>query len=115
MADANTVSFVMYGARSAIASGLLHIEEHVKGIEIAVIEKPGLAFDLAKTLIESVCQTILTERNIAFQPGEDLPKLFKTVTINLPFLPPSASGEAEVRKSLAQTLSGLHTAVQGIC
>src|SRR5437867_10201165 len=115
MADAPATPFVMHGARAAIAGGMQHIEEQVKGIERAVDENPGLAFDLAKTLIESACRTILTERNIAFDPGDDLPKLFKTASLNLPFLPASASGETEVRKSLAQTLSGLQTAIQGVC
>jgi hypothetical protein len=116
MADGPKIPpFVMHGARGAIASGLLHIEEQVKGIERAVEENPGLAFDLAKTLIESACRTILTERSIAFNPDEDLPKLFRIVTSHLPFLPVSASREAEVRRSLSQTLNGLHTAVQGVC
>jgi hypothetical protein len=115
MAEALAAPFAMHGARAAIAVGLSHIEEQVKGIERAVVENPGLAFDLAKTLIESACRTILTERGVAFDPGDDLPQLFKTVTQQLPFLPPSASGEAEARKSLMQTLSGLSTAVQGVC
>ena len=115
MAYTTSALFVMHGARAAIAGGMLHIEEQVKSIERAVDENPGLTFDLAKTLIESACRTILRERNIAFDPGDDLPKLFKTASLNLPFLPMSASGEAEVRKSLAQTLNGLHTAIQGVC
>lgn len=115
MADAPTTSFVMRGARDAIAGGLPHIEEHVKGIEQAVVENPGLAFDLAKTLIESTCRAVLGERSIAFSEADDLPKLFKTAVNHLTFLPPTASGEADVRKSLAQTLSGLNTAIQGIC
>ena len=89
--------------------------EHVKGIERAVVENPGLAFDLARTLIESACRTILNERGIGFDPEDDLPKLFRTVTNILPFLPTPASGEAAVRRSLAQTLNGLHTAIQGVC
>jgi hypothetical protein len=112
---ASTSSFVMHGSRAAIAAGLLHIEEQVKGIEQAVSDNPGLAFDLAKTIIESACRTILGERGVAYEMADDLPKLFKTATIHLPFLPPSVSGEVEVRKSLAQTLSGLSTAVQGVC
>lgn len=76
---------------------------------------PGMAFDLAKTLIESACRTILMERGIAFDPSEDLPRLFRTVTNCLPFLPANASGEIEVRRGLGQTLNGLHTAVRGIC
>jgi hypothetical protein len=115
MAEALTTSFAMHGARDAIAGGLGHIEEQVKGIERAVTENPGLAFDLAKTLVESVCRAVLNERSIPCSPDDDLPRLFKTATNVLPFLPVEASAEAEVRKSLAQTLNGLHTAIQGIC
>lgn len=110
-----SIDFVMYGARSAMAGGLLHIEQQVEGIERAIIENPGLAFDLAKTLIESTCKTILSDRGISFTPDDDLPKLFKTATSHLPFLPASASREVEARRSLAQALSGLRTAVQGVC
>jgi len=115
MADAFTAAFVMHGARDAIAEGLTHVEQQVKSIEQAVAENPGLAFDLAKTLVESVCRAVLGERNIEYSEDDDLPKLFKTVIQSLPFLPPEASGEREIRKSLAQMLSGLHTAVHGIC
>jgi len=115
MTDAFAASFVMHGARDAIACGLGHFEQQVKSIEQAVIENPGLAFDLAKTLVETVCRVVLSERAIFHTEDDDLPKLFKTATQSLPFLPPTASGEAEIRKSLTQTLSGLHTAIQGIC
>lgn len=115
MSDAAASPFVMHGARDAIASGLGHIEEQVKGIERSVIENPGLTFDLAKTLIESVCRTVLGERSVAFDEADDLPKLFRAATNQLPFLPATASSEAEVRDSLRRTLGGLVTAVQGIC
>lgn len=115
MAEAPSALFVMRGARDAIAGGLAHIEEQVTGIERAVVENPGLAFDLAKTLVESICRAVLVERSIPFRENDDLPKLFKTTITNLAFLPPEASRAAEVRRSLAQTLNGLHTAVQGIC
>ena len=105
----------MHGARDAMAGGLVHIEEQVKGIEQAVVENPGLAFDLAKILVESTCRSVLGERSIAYADTDDLPKLFKSATQNLPFLPATASDAAEVRKSLVQTLAGLNTAIQGIC
>ncbi len=105
----------MHGARDALATGLAHIEEQVRGIEQAVVDNPGLAFDLARTLIETVCRTILRERTIAFDANDDLLRLFRTASTNLPFLPHTASGEAEARRSLAQTLNGLSTAIQGIC
>jgi hypothetical protein len=115
MAEAATTPFVMHGARDAMAEGLAHIEEQVKGIEQAVIENPGLAFDLAKTLVESTCRAVLVERSVGYAATDDLPKLFKSATHNLPFLPATARDAAEVRRSLQQTLAGLNTAIQGIC
>lgn len=107
--------FIMHGAREAIDSGFSHIEAQVKAIERAVVENPGLAFDLAKTVVESVCKTILKERKIEFNSDDDLAKLFKAVANELPLLPIAASNETEARRSLAQTLSGLHTVLQGVC
>lgn len=115
MEAGSPLSFVMHGARDAMAAGLAHIEQQVRGIEQAVSENPGLAFDLAKTLIESTCRAVLGERSVAFAETDDLPRLFKIASQTLPFLPATASDAAEVRKSLAQTLSGLSTAIQGIC
>lgn len=115
MAEAEAVPFIMHGARAAIASGLPHIQEQVSAIEDAVVENPGLAFDLAKTLIESVCRTILDERAIAYSEEDDLPRLFRAASQFLPFLPVTASGEAEARESLRRTLSGMSTAIQGVC
>lgn len=114
-ADIGTPPLVMHGARDVVARGLVHIEQQVQALESAVAKNPALAFDLAKTLVESVCRAVLGERAIAFSEDDDLPKLFKTVSQSLPFLPAKASEEAGVRKSLAQTLRGLSTAIQGIC
>ncbi len=107
--------FIMHGARDAFTAGLVHIEEQVLSIEQAVVSNPALAFDLARTLVETVCRTILSDRNVQYSPDDDLPKLLKTASNHLPFLPASASGESEVRKSLVQTLNGLSTAIHGIC
>lgn len=107
--------FVMHGARDAIAAGLGHITEQVAAIEQAVTENPALAFDLARTLVESVCRTILSERRVAYSEDDDVPRLFRIASVHLPFLPSTASGEAETRESLTRTLSGLSNAVHGIC
>jgi hypothetical protein len=107
--------FVMHGARGAIDSGLEHISAQVDALEGAIEENPALAFDLAKTLVESTCKTILADRSISYSNDDDLPKLFKSVSNSLPFLPPSESANINARNSLRQTLGGLSTAVQGIC
>ena len=116
MANAETSDvFLMRGARAAAANGIPHIAEQIAALERAVVENPGLAFDLAKFIVESTCKTILSERNIGFDKRDDLPKLFKAVTTTVPMLPVAASGEAAARKKLLQTLNGLHTALQGVC
>ncbi len=108
-------AFMMLGARAAIAGGLAHIEEQVKALERAVVENPGLAFDLAKTLIESACKSIITERGGRIEKNDDMSDLFRKVKAAVPFLPPASAGESGARKSLDQTLSGLNTALQGVC
>ncbi len=115
MTTAAASPFLMHGARDAMSAGLAHIEQQVLGIEKAVAENPGLAFDLAKTLIESACRAILDERSVSYSTKDDLPRLFKSAARAIPMLPASASSAATVRASLEQTISGLHTAVQGIC
>jgi hypothetical protein len=113
---ANSVNgFVMHGARTAMEEGLQHIEEHIKTIEQSVTDNTGLAFDLAKNLIETTCQRILKDRNISFDPQDDVPQLLNAVMNSVPLLPPSASSSVEVRRSLARTLGGLRAAVQGVC
>lgn len=116
MPDSGTSdAFVMHGARAAAANGIPHIEAQIAALELAVIKNPGLAFDLAKFIVESTCKTILSERKIDFDKKDNLPKLFKAVTTSVPMLPVGASGESEARRKLVQTLNGLHTALQGVC
>lgn len=115
MTDLAPQPFVMHGARDAMAAGLAHIERQIVAIESAVLGEPGLAFDLAKTLVETVCKAVLDQRTVSYAADDDLPKLFKTATQNLPFLPPTASDAAKARESLRRTLGGLSGAVQGIC
>jgi hypothetical protein len=94
---------------------MLHIEEQVKALELSVGENTALAFDLARTLIESACRTIISERGGTFDKNDDLPKFFKTAATAVPFLPATLASDAGARKSLQQTLNGLSTALQGIC
>lgn len=115
MAESSNARFVMHGARDAMNAGLAHIEQQISGIEQAVDENPGLAFDLSKTLIESTCRTVLDDLEEGYSKDDDLPTLFNAVTGRLHFLPPTASNSSEVRKSLLKTLNGLKTAILGIC
>jgi len=105
----------MHGAREAMVLGLVHIDQQIEGIERAIAENAGLAFDLSKTLIESACRAILEQRSVPYSADDELPKVFRLVCQALPFLPPEASQDADARESLQRTLNGLRTTVQGIC
>ena len=73
LAEGGTSLFVMQGARDEVACGLVHIEQQDHARELAVAENPGLAFDLAKTLVESVCRAVLRERSIAYDEAVTCP------------------------------------------
>lgn len=107
--------FVMHGAREAMAAGAVHIEQQVVAIEQAVFDNPGLAFDLAKTLLESTCKGILAERKAACDDGWDVPKVLKQTLGNLRLVPVSLAAEKDVSDSLRKTVGGLQTVIQGIC
>ena len=113
--QASEPGYFLHNARIIVNDGWSHTEEQVNAIEESIVERPSFAFDLAKTLVESVCKTILTERGVPHKSDDDLPQLFRMVTQQLPFLPPSASGEAEARNSLQRTLGGLHTTLLALC
>lgn len=114
MADNPAIPFQMLNARGAMSRGLSHIEQQVVALENAVHNEPARAFDLTRTLIESTCRTILTERRIPYRTNDNLLALFNKVRQNVPLLPPAASRETAARRSLEQTLTGLRSIVQGI-
>ncbi len=87
MAEAATTLFVMHGAREVLAFGAIHLEQQIVALEGAAASNPGLAFDLAKTLIESACKTVLSERACAYDGGWDLPRLLKETLENLQLVP----------------------------
>ena len=115
MTDQANSLFAMPGAREAMSRGLYHISPQVEAIERAVQNQPALAFDLARTLVESTLRAILSERGVSYGVDDDVPGLFRTLSNNLPLLPPEASQASDSRASIRKTLGGLTAAVQGIC
>ena len=107
----------MVGTRANILDGpsLEMIEQQVRAIEDAIERVPDFAFDLSKTLIESVCKTILEDIGRPAEPAWDAPKIMRETATNLAILPPGHPNGAKARDSLRKTLNGLHTTVQGLC
>ena len=107
----------MVGARANILDGstIEIIDQQVRAIEDAIDRVPDFAFDLAKTLVESVCKTILEDIGRPADPNWDAPRIMKETTTFLSMLPPGHPNAAKARDSITKTLNGLHTTLQGLC
>ncbi|UYV11953.1 MAG: abortive infection family protein [Phycisphaera sp.] len=118
MADRLTAqSFQMHGARHAFADGpfVEPIEQQLAAIEQSIVSVPDFAFDLSKTLVESVCKTILADIGQPADPNWDCPRLLKETTNRLSLLPAEYPNPAKPRESIEKTLRGLLQTIQGLC
>ena len=116
MAEAPTSRFQMIGARSAILDSPIAepIERQINAIEKSLESVPDFAFDLSKTLVESVCKTILAD--IGQPVGKwDTPKLLKETANRLDLLPRNHPGGAKTRDSVEKTIRGMIQTIQGLC
>lgn len=109
---ANIIPFEMHGTRQvlALAGDALHLEQQIRAIELAVRDAPNLSFDLARSLVETVCKTILTDRKAT--PPEGLKDLLNDTFACIQLTPPPA--EASVVEGFRKIVEGLDGAISGI-
>jgi hypothetical protein len=109
--------FQMVGSRAAISSGPTteSIEQQIHAIESALESIPDFAFDLSKTLVESVCKTVLADIGQPADPNWDAPKLLRETTNRLSLLPHGHPDPAKARESVEKTIRGLLQTIQGLC
>ena len=117
MAESSSPRFQMVGARSAILDGPIAetIEQQIDTIENALASVPDFAFDLSKTLVESVCKTVLADLGQTADPNWDAPRLLKETTNHLSLLPSNHPDPAEARDSVQKTIRGMLQTIQGLC
>lgn len=109
--------FQMAGARVAVLDGPLAeaIEQQIHAIENALESVPDFAFDLSKTLVESVCKTVLADIGQPADPNWDAPRLLRETTNRLDLLPRNHPDPAKARDSVEKTIRGLLQTIQGLC
>ena len=117
MVESSTSRFQMVGARSAILEGPITelIERQIEAIENALESIPDFAFDLSKTLVESVCKTVLADIGQPADPNWDAPKLLRETTNRLTLLPRNHPNPAKARDSVEKTIRGMLQTIQGLC
>src|SRR3989304_8143733 len=108
-------SFKMSGAREILqlSVGAISIERHIQALEDSVESNPSLAFDLARSLVESVCKTILVDR------GEDpenfgFKDLLKRTYSSVRLVPENYGDKKEVIESVQKILDGFDSVIQGL-
>lgn len=109
--------FAMHGARGVItlARQPEFFARQVESIEVAVINQPALAIDLAKALVETTCKTILNDHHCALEESWEMPRLIKETVGCLKLVPDGMPNQADVELALRKTAGQLQGAVQGIC
>jgi Abortive infection C-terminus len=117
MPDSPVAKFQMVGARAAILSGPVAeaIGQTIDAIESAIERVPDFAFDLSKTLIESVCKTVLADIGQPPDPNWEGARLLRETTNRLSMLPRNHPNPARARESIEKTIKGLLQTVQGLC
>ena len=117
MVKSSTSRFQMAGARSAILDGPVaeFMEQQIDAIENAVESVPDFAFDLSKTLIESVCKTVLADIGQSADPKWNAPQLLRETTNRLHLLPRNHPDPAKARGAVEKMLHGMLQTIHGLC
>lgn len=114
---ATSLRFQMVGARAALSDGPTAeaIEQQIFAIENALESVPDFAFDLSKTLVETICKTVLADIGQPADPNWDAPKLLRETTNRLALLPRGHPTSKKTRDSVEKTIRGLLQTIQGLC
>lgn len=110
------MGFVMHGTREvlALAGIAVHLEQQVFAIESAVTRSPNLAADLARTLVETVCKTILNDRGRGDCDRLGFKDLLKATYEAVQLVPDEKMTSPESHAALRQLAENLDATIQGI-
>jgi len=116
MVDARTAPFVMHGAREVLAltGEATHLEQQITAIENAVTAAPNLAIDLARTLIETICKTILNDRGQPDCESSRFNDLLQQTYSSIQLLPDAKLALPESQAALLQLAENLDVAIFSI-
>jgi hypothetical protein len=90
-----------------------HISQQITRMEGAVDADPELAIGTAKEFVESVCKSILDDREIDHDTKDDLPALVRKTTKALQLTPDDIDANSRAADTIKRMLMNLTTIVQG--
>ena len=89
------------------------LRDEIDRLTRAADEDPALAVGTAKEMVETICKTILQDREVPYQ-GEDLPQLVRITAKELSLVPESIPDHAKGSEVIRRMLSSLNQISQGI-
>jgi hypothetical protein len=90
-----------------------YISQQVTRMEGAIETDPDLAIGTAKEFVESICKTILDEREEPYDKSDDLLVLVRKTAKVLELTPDDIASTARAAKTIRRMLMNLATLVQG--
>lgn len=110
---AGAMALVSFAHETAARVDAEYISQQVTRMEGAVDTDPELAIGTAKEFVESICKTILDERQEPYSKNDDLPKLVRQTTKVLQLTPDDIASTARAAETIKRMLMNLATLVQG--
>lgn len=118
MADSpDSVTLLLPACRELLDShpGSLRIREQVEALEEAMPDRPGVVVSFCRTIIETTCKTILTDRNVSVDSGWKAPQLVSEAMKYLNLGSSEDGGvDAKLRSGAESLVRGLNQIVQGV-
>jgi hypothetical protein len=90
-----------------------HISQQITRMEGAIESDAALAIGTAKEFVESICKTILDDRQTPHDKKDDLPALVKKTTKALQLTADDIADTAKAAETIKRMLNNLGTIVQG--
>ncbi|MES1943426.1 hypothetical protein PC39_04910 [Salinisphaera sp. PC39] len=93
----------------------LRIREQVEALEEAMPDRPGVVVSFCRTIIETTCKTILTDRSVQVDPSWEAPKLIAEALKYLNLGPSEDGGvDAKLRSGAESLVRGLNQIIVGV-
>jgi hypothetical protein len=112
----NAGIFRLQGARALAdaAPKAFAIVRQIEAIETAIETSPGLAIDLCRGLLETVCKTILNDLGETISADANADQMVSAIRKRFSIFVEPESVEAKARKPTKQTVSGIANFVSGV-
>lgn len=91
-----------------------YVSRQITRMQSALKPEPDVAIGTAKEFVETICKTILRERDIPYDPSEKMPRLVKQVAAVLELIPQGIAGEAKATETVKRLLSNLSSVSDGL-